>query len=209
MKLSWRHLLSLPDSGETSPALFFAELPTLETPRLILRQPRMRDAEDIFAYASDPEVAKYVLWDPHRSKTETRLFLRDLISRRRRGYPSSWVITLRDTGRVIGTVGFVWYSLEHRSAEMGYSLSREYWNKGYATEALAAVTREAFDRLPLNRLEAQHDLRNPASGRVMEKCGFRREGILRSRMMNKGEAIDVALYAILRKEILPDASHSQ
>ena len=83
---------------------------------------------------------------------------------------------LKSTGRVIGTVGFVWYSPRNRSAELGYSLSREWWNHGLATQAVSAVSRSAFSALSLNRLEAQHDVRNPASGRVLEKCGFRREG---------------------------------
>ena len=160
----------------------------------------MRDAKDIFAYASDPEVARYVLWEPHKSLADTRSFLRFLRSRARAGYPSSWVVTLRDTGKVIGTIGFVWYSDENRLAELGYSFARETWNRGYATQALRAVIDAAFRALPLNRLEAQHDIRNPASGRVMEKCGLRQEGILRGRILNKGEYVDVALYAILRSD---------
>ena len=94
----------------------------------------------------------------------------------------------------------MWYSAENHSAELGYSYSREHWNHGYATQALNAVVDAAFRSLPLNRLEAQHDIRNPASGRVMQKCGFRREGILRNRMINKGEYVDVVLYAILRSD---------
>ena len=194
-----------PDEGEPSPSAFFSRLPSLETEDLLLRQPRMKDAKDIYAYASDGEVARYVLWEPHTSPAETRASVRALIHRARNGWPSSWVIVLRRSGLVIGTIGFVWFSAENRSAEMGYSLSREYWNRGYATQALRAVTREAFRSLPLNRIEAQHDVRNPASGRVMEKCGFRREGILRSRVLNKGEYVDVALYSLLRSDLLPDS----
>ena len=201
MKIFWQRLLSVPEADRSSPPMFFSCLPSLETRDLVLRRPRMKDAADIYAYASDDRVARYVLWEPHRSLSETRSCLRDLIRRARAGYPSSWVITLRKSGKVIGTIGFVWYSAENRSAEIGYSLSADYWNRGFATQALQAVTAEAFRSLPLNRLEAQHDLRNPASGRVMEKSGFRREGILRSRVFNKGEYIDVALYSVLRSDL--------
>ena len=186
--------------GPLSPPVFFSCLPTLETEDLILRRPKRKDASDIFRYASDPEVARYVLWEPHRSLSETRGFVRDLCRRARAGWPTSWVVTLRETGRVIGTVGFVWYSADNRSAELGYSFAREYWNRGYATQALGAVASEVFRSLPVNRLEAQHDVRNPASGRVMEKCGFRKEGILRNRILNKGEFVDVALYSRLRSD---------
>ena len=203
MRIFWQRFLSLPAGDFQSPPVFFSCLPLLETQDLVLRRPRMKDAADIFAYASDENVARYVLWEPHRSLSETRACLRDLIRRARAGYPSSWVVSLRDTGRVIGTIGFVWFSSENSSAEIGYSFSRDFWNRGYATQALQAVSAEAFRSLPLNRLEAQHDLRNPASGRVMEKCGFQKEGILRSRIFNKGEYVDVALYSLLRSD-LPD-----
>ena len=119
----------------------------------------------------------------------------------RRGLPSSWGVILKKTGRIIGTIGFMWFSEANHSGEIGYSFARPEWNKGYATEALGAVIRSAFASLPLNRLEAQHDIRNPASGRVMEKCGMNSEGILRQRVQNKGEFIDVALYAILRSDL--------
>lgn len=186
--------------GMMSPPVYFYRLPTLETEDLILRRPVMKDAKDIFRYASDPDVARYVLWEPHRSLSETRSFVRYLRSRIRAGYPSSWVVTLKETGTVIGTIGFIWYSDENRSAELGYSFSREYWNHGYATQALQAVIDSVFRSLPVNRLEAQHDVRNPASGRVMEKCGLRKEGILRNRILNKGEYVDAALYALLRSD---------
>ena len=188
------------DGGTMSPSAFFYHLPTLDTQDLILRKPAMKDAKDIFRYASDPEVARYVLWEPHRSLAETRSFVRFLRSRIRAGYPSSWVVVLKQTGAVIGTIGFIWYSEINRSAELGYSFSRDYWNHGYATQALGTVIDTSFSSLSLNRVEAQHDVRNPASGRVMEKCGLRQEGILRDRIMNKGEYVDAVLYAILRTD---------
>ena len=202
MKLFLSRLLFPADAEDETmtPPMFFSHLPVLETEDLLLRRIRQKDAADIYRYASDAEVARFVLWDPHRSPAETRSIVRDLRRRCRLGYPSSWAVTLRDTGRVIGTIGFVWYSAENASAELGYSFARDCWNRGYATQALKAVTRAAFRYLPVNRLEAQHDVRNPASGRVMQKCGFRREGILRNRIRNKGEYIDVALYALLRQD---------
>ena len=202
MSFFLKRFLSFPENHDAvlPPSVFFSRLPVLETSDLILRKPAGKDAKDIFSYASDPEVARYVLWDPHRSVSETRAFVRFLRNRIRAGFPSSWVVVLKETGTVIGTIGFIWYSDENRSAEIGYSFSRKYWNRGYATQALKAIVDAVFTSLPLNRLEAQHDLRNPASGRVMEKCGLRQEGVLRSRIVNKGEYVDVALYAILRSD---------
>ncbi len=189
------------DSVVLAPWAYFSSLPVLETKRLRLRSVSRRDARDIYAYASDPEVARYVLWEPHRSLSDTRAYIRYVRSLARRGLPSSWAVEDRASGRVIGTVGFMWYAESSRSAEVGYSFSRDFWNQGIATEALRAVIASAFASLPLNRIEAQHDLRNPASGRVMLKCGMRQEGILRQRIMNKGEYVDVALYAVLRQDL--------
>lgn len=200
-RFGWTRHLSTPGGDFMSPAAYFSALPALETERLLLRPVNRSDARDIFAYASDPEVARYVLWDPHRNLSETRAYIRYIRGLYLRGLPGSWAVTLRASGRVIGTIGFMYYSEANCSAEAGYSFAREEWNRGYATEALRAVIDSVFSSLPLNRLEAQHDVRNPASGRVMEKCGMRREGVLRQRIRNKGEFADVALYAVLRSDL--------
>ena len=174
--------------------------PALETERLILRPLRMRDARDMFAYAQDSEVSRHVLWAAHRHIGETRRFLRTAIRQYHRGFPGSLAIEWKASGRMIGTVGFMWINGEYRSAEVGYSLSRDYWNRGIMTEALRAVVAYGFDSLNLNRIEAQHDCDNPASGRVMEHVGMRYEGTLRKRLRNKGRFVDVKLYAILRDD---------
>ncbi len=195
---------TIPEDAAKDPSTFFSSLPRIETDDLILRPVQMRDARDIYAYASDPEVARYVLWDPHRSLAETKEYIRYIRGLYRRGLPSSWAAELRSESRVIGTIGFMYYAPPHGTCEIGYSFSRNYWNCGYATQALTAVIRCAFDHLPdLCRIEAQHDIRNPASGRVMQKSGMLREGILRSRLYNKNEHIDVALYAIVREDWNP------
>lgn len=178
----------------------FGHLPTLLTPRLILRPARMSDAEDLYEYSRDPQVARHVLWDAHTSIHQTRAYLRYLLRQYRNAAPSNFVIALRDSGKVIGTIGFMWVQQDNRSAEVGYSLSRQYWNRGYMSEALRAIVEFGFSKLLLNRIEAQHEIDNPASGRVMLHAGMRREGTLRQRLYNKGRYVDVELYAILRSD---------
>ena len=170
----------------------------LKTDRLILRPIKRSDAQDLYAYAQDPAVSRHVLWDAHKNVQESRQFIRAARRQYRRGLPGSFAITLRDSGRMIGTVGFMWLNPDWQSAEVGYSLSREYWNRGIMTEALRAVIAFGFDTLGLNRIEAQHETDNPASGRVMQHVGMRYEGTLRQRIKNKGKYVDVKLYAILR-----------
>ncbi len=200
-RYGWIRRLSLSGGNNLPPAVYFSALPALQTERLLLRPVRRSDARDIFAYASDPDVARYVLWEPHKNPADTRSYIRYIQGLYRRGLPGSWAVVLRDSGRVIGTIGFMFYSAANCSAEVGYSFAKNEWNRGYATEALHAVIVSVFSSLSLNRLEAQHDVRNPASGRVMVKCGMHMEGILRQRILNKGEFADVALYSILRSDL--------
>lgn len=197
----WTRFLAGTNGNALPVFTYFSALPVLETERLVLRPIKRKDAKDIYSFASDPEVARYVLWDPHRSIEDTRSYIRYMRNLYNRGLPASWAVTLRNSGRVIGTIGFMWYSESNSSAEIGYSFSRSEWTRGFATEALHAVIDSAFSVLPLNRIEAQHDIRNPASGRVMEKCCMKKEGLLRQRIRNKGELVDVVLYAVLRSDL--------
>lgn len=178
----------------------FSHLPRIETDRLYLRPLKMSDARDMYAYAQDPEVSRHVLWDAHKSIWETRRFLLFARGQYRRGFPGSFAVELKESGRMIGTIGFMWVNPDFQSAEVGYSLSRDYWNKGIMTEALEATLRFGFEELKLNRIEAQHDTENPASGKVMAHCGMQYEGIMRQRVRNKGCFRDVALYAILKND---------
>ncbi len=174
-------------------------MPPLETERLLLRRLNMHDAKDIFEYSRDPEVARHVLWEAQRSIGDARAYLRYMIRRYRQNEPASWGIELKSTGKIIGTIGFMWIQSDNAAAEVGYSLARSQWNRGIMTEALRAVLGYGFSTLRLNRIEAMHEVDNPASGAVMRKCGMLHEGTLREKLMNKGRYVDVELYAALRR----------
>ena len=178
----------------------FDTLPQLTTKRLILRKLSMRDADDVFAYSRDPEVARHVLWDAHTSVGESRAYIRYMIRKYRQGEPASWGIELKSTGRIIGTIGYMWYQRDNSAAEVGYSLSRAHWNQGLMSEALACVLDYSFRTLNIHRIEAQFEVNNPASGRVMEKAGMLFEGTLRGRLYNKGRYVDVSIYSALRED---------
>ena len=197
---SWLRWLTMPAAEPDTPQDFFARLPILQTDRLILRKLTMRDASDMYCYCQDREVARHVLWEAHTSILETRAYLRYILYQYRNGEPGSWGIVLRDTGRVIGTIGYMSYSPDNATVEVGYSLAREQWGKGLMTEALRAVIDESFRTLKLHRIEAMHFTDNPASGRVMEKCGMTHEGHLRERICCKGQFRDVEMWGILRKD---------
>ena len=192
--------LTLPAQAPSTPAEFFSRLPVIETPRLTLRKIRMTDAMDIYRYAKDPEVARHVLWEAHKSLFESRAYIRYLLYQYRNALPGSWGIVYKETGRVIGTIGYMSYNADNATVEVGYSLAREHWGHGLMTEALAAVIAETFRTLKLHRIEAMHFTDNPASGRVMQKCGMQHEGHLRERVNCKGVFRDVEMWAILQKD---------
>ena len=138
----------------------------LETDRLLLRPFTLDDAEGLYAYASHPEVGPPAGWRPHRSVEESRQVIENIF------VPSDALAVLRKSdGRLIGSAGFV---DRHRtelgtpSEEIGYSLARDCWGQGLIPEALRAMREFACVRLHLNRVEAMFDMRNRASGRVME-----------------------------------------
>lgn len=178
-------------------------MPDLSTERLLLRRMTMKDAQDVFEYSCDPEVARYVLWSAQKHISEAKDYIRYMTKRYRDDLPSSWGIIDKASGRLVGTIGYMAFSEENASVEVGYSLARWLWGKGLMTEALRAVIDYTFDAMDVNRIEAQHELLNPSSGRVMEKCGMVKEGVLRQRLYNKGQFVDVALYSILRGDRRP------
>ncbi|MDO4357636.1 MAG: GNAT family N-acetyltransferase [Clostridia bacterium] len=177
-------------------------MPEIETDRLLLRRLCIRDAQAMYEYTCHEAVARHVLWEAHRSISDTRNYIRYMMRKYRLGDPASWGIEYKPTGAIIGTIGYMWHNPDHASVEVGYSLNDAYWNLGIMTEALSAVIRYSFTKMHINRIEAQHETSNPASGRVMQKCGMRHEGTLRSRLRNKGNYVDVELYAILRSDYL-------
>ena len=182
-------------------------MPRLETKRLILRRIAMRDAEDIFAYSRDEEVARHVLWSAQKDVGEAKDYCRFMMKRYRCDQPSSWGFIEKATGRLVGTIGYMDYNEDNATVEVGYSLARWLWNGGYMTEALSRVIGYTFENMDINRIEAQHELANPSSGRVMEKCGMKKEGVLRQRLYNKGRYVDVALYAVIREDYEKSKRH--
>ena len=175
-------------------------LPELRTQRLTLRALRSSDIEDVFAYASDPEVARHTLWDPHRNLVDTRAFLDFVLDQILRGAAFIWGIVHESNSHVIGTIGLANYAAQHSRAELGFAIGRPWWGQGLTTEAVRVVLSYGFRQLQLNRVEAYCMADNIASARVLEKAGLRFEGLLSKREFIKGEFEDLKLYAILRSE---------
>jgi RimJ/RimL family protein N-acetyltransferase len=147
----------------------------MKTARLFLRKPELSDAEAIFqGWSSDPEITRYLGWPRHRSLEDTRAFLQFSDEEWRENGFGPYLIA-RD-GVLVGSTGL------HREsahlAETGYVLTKAAWGQGVASEALAAMVIRAQE-VGLIRVEARCHVDNRASARVLEKCGFLREGVHR------------------------------
>ena len=172
-----------------------APIPTLETARLRLRPFTFADEAAVFALVSDPEIARFVRFEAHRTPADTRVFLELVAEHYRRGDLFALAIILREDERLIGSCGFVSQSGKRRSAEIGYWLGKSHWGKGYAVEAARALVRHGFEQMGLARIEAKCFLENHAGQRVIEKLGMKLEGTNHSERI-KGEHPELGIYAI-------------
>ncbi len=179
---------------------FFENQPEIVTDRLLLRRLRPSDAPAIFDYASRADVGRYVLFHRHESVKDSEDFIATVELQSGTGYGLVWAIEIRESGRMIGTMGIHNVNLEVGSVEAGYALHPDAWGKGYATEALKAVIGAVFEQSPIDRIEAHHVAEHIASGRVIEKAGMQYEGCLRQVRMMKGIRRDMKVYSILRSE---------
>jgi RimJ/RimL family protein N-acetyltransferase len=171
-------------------------LTTLTSERLTLRPPRPEDAEAIFrGYATDPQVARFVLWTPHQSIAETEEFLAHFLEHGTEADNYPWVITRSSDAVLIGAIHL---RVEPPRAELGFNLARDQWGRGYGTEVVRAAIGFGLGLGGVSRVQAVCHVDNKASARVLEKAGMKREARLHRYLLfpNFGaEPQDVYLYA--------------
>ena len=123
-------------------------------------------------WASDPEVSKYLSWDFHKSENDTMKILIQWCNEYKNLNYFNWCITIDD--KAIGSIGIISEIKEDKLAEIGYCLSRKYWNQGIMTEALCAIEEYLIKEIGYKILIGAHHILNPASGKVFIKSGFKR-----------------------------------
>jgi RimJ/RimL family protein N-acetyltransferase len=174
----------------------------VETDRLTLRPFSPGDFDDLYAYQSRPEVARFLHWEA-RDEAQVREALRVQCGETRLEAEGDWLtfaVVWRQAGRVIGEVGLKLVSRGHRQGETGFVFNPDYQGKGLATEAAAAMLGLAFGGLGWHRVTGCCDARNQGSVRLMERLGMRREAHLVHSVMVKGKWADELVYAILGHE---------
>ncbi|VFR16739.1 Ribosomal-protein-S5p-alanine acetyltransferase [plant metagenome] len=173
----------------------------LETARLLLSPLTLEeDAAALFAIQSDPVVMRY--WN-HAPWTDTAQARDALVAdQAAQAEGTLWKLGIREreTGRLVGTCMLFAIEAGSRRGEIGYNLAASAQGKGYMTEALEGFITHLFKEHGLRRLEAEIDPRNAASARLLQRLGFRQEGLLRERWIVEGEVSDSALYGLLAED---------
>ena len=172
----------------------------IKTKRLTLRRFETSDADKMFTnWASDIEVTRYMRWQPYESVDGVKTMLDEWIGSYKNDNYYHWAIC-PDEGEPIGSVG-VYIASEHdHRAGLGYCIGRNWWDKGYMSEAVKAVIDYMYTNTDVERIEAYHAVENPASGKVMQKAGMEREGLARSKFKSGvGTFEDSDEYGIVRE----------
>ena len=144
----------------------------IETERLLMRRWRCTDAEILYKYASDPDVGPRAGWPSHTSIDDSLRVIQDVFMN-----DYTWAVILKETKEPIGCMGYNPHGksnieISENDAEIGYWVGKPHWNKGYCTEGLQAMIKYCYATKNFQTLWADFFVDNPASGRVMEKCGF-------------------------------------
>lgn len=178
----------------------FSHPPKLESERLLLRKISLSDVEDMYEYASVPEVTEYLLWSPHPDRKYTKEYLKFIQTKYAEGKFFDWAIVRKSDGKMIGTCGFTSFVPSMETGEIGYVLNPSFRGLGYMTEAVKCVLQFGFESLHLHRIEARFMQENINSKRLTERVGMQFEGYLREAVLAKGKYRTVGVSAILEKD---------
>ncbi len=185
----------------------FIPLPvdSFETDRLILRKFTQDDLNDIFEYCKNPNVARYVTWEPHQSLEDSQKFIDFALLSYSNGGLEPMAIVLKDDPkkRVIGSIGIFVVNAKHRTFELAYAIGEDHWGKGLAVEGSKPLINYLFKTFAIERLQCRCDILNPQSSRVMEKLGMQYEGTLKASMYLKGKPRDMHMYSIVKVDFKP------
>lgn len=179
----------------------FAVFPVLETPRLVLRNFRLDDAEALFKIRSDKKVLQYMDTHPHYSIADADAMIRKITSSYNNGTGLNWVIEEKSTGKMTGYVCYHRLMRECSRAEIGYTLTPDKWGKGFAAEAVKKLVEFGFGEMNLHSIEANVNPGNAPSIKLLEKTGFKKEAHFRENYLFDGKFYDSAIYCLIRSDV--------
>ncbi|WP_124099058.1 GNAT family N-acetyltransferase [Ruminococcus sp. Marseille-P6503] len=165
--------------------------PVLETDRLILRPLTVKDAPAVFKWTSDERVAKYMIYQRHENIETTIAWLESIKDASEDSF--HWGFVLKENGRLIGS-GSIKYRKEEKCWSFGYNISYDCWNRGYTTEAAKRMIEFAYKEHGARDFISEHAVDNPASGRVMEKCGLKFLHFGQYTKLDGSETVEAKVY---------------
>lgn len=178
------------------------EIPVIETQRLIIRPLIIEDAEAMYCnWASDNRVTKYLTWNNHENIEDTKEIIRTWIADYIHSPNITFGIVYKENKELIGTISYFRVDMSFKEAEIGYCIAYDYWNKGIMTEGLKEFIRFGFEKLGFLKIRACHDVKNPASGKVMIKAGMK---YISSSVRVISKNIQLINYALTKDEWLEE-----
>ena len=184
---------------DLSEVLDAGQVPVLRTDRLVLRPLTEWDGPAMFDLAQDPDLTRFLVWDPHRTVADAHAFISLSQQWVSSGVELAWAMTLAETGEFLGVVSLRPMPAENR-AELGYWIGVPHQRHGYTTEAARRLVNFAFVELEVNRVASMHYRDNSASGLVMQRAGLTYEATLRQHVLVRGVYHDCLIYGLLRAE---------
>jgi len=177
-----------------------SNIPTLDLDRLVLRPFSYSDAKRVQLLAGDEAIASGAINIPHPYLDGlAESWINSHNSEFKKGNSLILAMTKKDSGTLIGSIG-LYINSKHKHAELGYWIGRDYWGNGYCSEAVAGIINYAFEKLLLNKIFAYFLTRNLASGKVLIKNGFKKEGSFRQHVLYKEKFEDIECYSLLKAE---------
>jgi len=186
--------------NRTANEVIFSDTSAIVTERLILRKIRCSDARDMFEYACDPDVTRYLTWEPHSDVEYTKRYLGTVERAYKKHTFFDWAVVLKATNKMIGTCGFTSFDYEKESCEVGYVINPRYRGYELMPEAVNAVIEFAFDKLGAKSVTARFMKGNDASLRVMEKCRMTFVGYEENAIVCRGRGITVGTCKVTLSE---------
>lgn len=174
------------------------KFPVIETDRLLLRDLKTSDNKSIFDIFSSEIIMKYYGMNPIKSTDEAEKLINNLNKSYNENKVIRWGIVLKEENILIGTCGFHSWNKSNSRVEIGYELSRNYWNKGYATEVISSIIDYGFNELNLHRIQALVNPENKTSHHLLLKLGFEKEGTLKDYGYLNEKYYDLIMYSLIK-----------
>lgn len=189
--------------GENKREKVFLEFPIIETERFILKEIEEKHRNNFISLFSDEDIMKYSGTEVYDPEKQVEFYFKKvkLMYKEKKGI--RWAIINKESKAFIGDIGLYNIDFYSNNTEIGYTIEKNFWRKGVASECIKAIENFAFETLDMNRIIAMIDSNNISSIKLSEKLGFHRDGILREHYYNKSkdEYINICVYSLIKSDI--------